>query len=200
MGLREVRKQTTRARVLEAARVTFDEVGYEPAAIRDIAKRAGVSVGSVFTTFGGKADLLAAVMADRLDSLYAELDRLIPHLRGGTLDRLRSIMAVHYGFEAGRLRLFVAYVCASYGYAAERGGAPFGGDPRLRQILADVLVQGIERGEVRPDADLEGCVDAIVAAYMWNHQRACEPAISADDLIGLMDRQIGVLFNGVCAR
>ena len=90
-----MRKQATRERVLEAARDLFDEVGYEDAAIREIARRAGVSIGSVFTTFGGKADLLAAVMNDRLESLCGELDRLIPHLRGSTAARLRSIMARH---------------------------------------------------------------------------------------------------------
>lgn len=198
VGLREKRKQATRERVLEAARDLFDEVGYEAAAIRDIAKRAGVSVGSVFTTFGGKADLLGAVMSDRLEGLYAELDRLIPHLRGGVVDRLRSIMAVHYGFETRRLRLFVSYICASYGWAAERGVTPLGGNARLKQMLGDVLREGIERDEVRVDADIESCADAIVAAYVWNYRRACEPSVTTEDLIALMDRQIGVLFQGVC--
>ena len=199
VGLREVRKQATRERVLGAARDLFDEVGYEAAAVRDIARRAGVSVGSVFTSFGGKADLLGAVMADRLESLYAELDRLVPHLRGGVLDRLRSIMAVHYGFETRRLRLFVSYLCAAYGWAAQGAVTPLAGDARLRQMLEEVLRQGIERGEVRADADLHSFVDALLAAYAWNYRWACQPGTSTDDLIARMDRQIGALFNGVSA-
>ena len=185
--------------MLEAARDLFDEVGYEEAAIREIARRAGVSVGSVFTTFGGKADLLNAVMKDRLEGLYGELDRLIPHLRGGTADRLRSIMAVHYGFETRHLRLFVSYIRASYGWAAEIGTTPLGNDTRLREMLSEVLRQGIVRGDVRSTADLETCVDTIVAAYVWNYRRACEPGVTTTDLIALMDSQIGGLFDGVSA-
>lgn len=195
-----MRKQATRERVLEAARDLFDEVGYEDAAIREIARRAGVSIGSVFTTFGGKADLLAAVMNDRLESLCGELDRLIPHLRGSTADRLRSIMALHYGFETRRLRLFVAYIGASYGWSATEGSTPLGHNERLRGMLTDTLRQGIARGDVRPNADLDTCVDIIVATYVWNYRQAQDANTSTDDLIALMDRQIGLLFEGVSAR
>ena len=95
MGARQERKEATRARVLAAARGLFDEVGYEAATIRMVAQRAGVSVGSVFTTFIGKAHLLSQVMADRVEALQAELEKVVPHLRGPAVDRLRSIMAVH---------------------------------------------------------------------------------------------------------
>ena len=85
-----------------------------------VAERAGVSVGSVFTTFAGKAELLSQVMADRVEALQAEIERVAPHLRGPTVDRLRSIMAVHYGFETRRLRLFVAYVACLLQLAGRR--------------------------------------------------------------------------------
>ncbi len=199
MGQRQLSKQATRERVLHAARDLFVEVGYEDAAIREIARRAGVSVGSVFTTFGGKADLLGAVMNDRLDELYGELERLIPHLRGGTADRLRSIMAVHYSFETRRLRLFVSYISAAYVWAAQRGTTPLGANQRLRGMLADTLRQGVERGDVRGDADIDTCVDAIVAAYMWNYRLASQVQAEPDHMTALMDRQIGVIFDGVRA-
>ena len=197
MGLRQLSKQATRERVLHAAGDLFDEVGYDDAAIREIARRAGVSVGSVFTTFGGKADILSAVMNDRLEGLYAELERLIPHLRGGTADRLRSIMAVHYGFETRRLRLFVSYIAASYVWRSSEGITPLGANVRLRGMLADTLRQGIERGDVRAEADIATCVDVLVASYIWNYRLACQHEADSDALIALMDRQVGLLFDGV---
>ena len=93
-GVRMARKQATRDRVLAAARDLFDEVGFEGSTIRMIADRAGVAVGSVFTTFNSKAEVLSQVMLDRLDGLYAELDAVLPHLRGACQDRLSSIMAI----------------------------------------------------------------------------------------------------------
>src|SRR5512140_2711545 len=87
-GLRQSQKEATRNRVIEAARELFDAQGYEGTTIREIARQAGVSVGSVFTTFASKGEILSQVMQDRLDGLYAELDRVMPHLRGSTADRL----------------------------------------------------------------------------------------------------------------
>lgn len=200
LGLRQVRKQATRDRVLAAARDLFEEVGYEEATIREIARRAGVSVGSVFTTFSGKAEILSQVMDDRLAALYAELDQVVPHLRGLTVDRLRSIMAVHYGFETRRLRLFVAYIGASFGWSPGEAVTPLGHNPRLRGMLADTLRGGMERGDVRPDADVDTFVDTLLGAYVWNYRLASYDAAEPGRLIELMDRQIGLLFDGVAAR
>src|SRR3979411_2190215 len=98
-SLRRTQKEATRNRVIEAARELFDTQGYQGTTIRDIATHTGVSVGSVFTTFASKYDILSQVMQDRLDGLCAELDRVMPHLRGSTLDRLRTMFAIHFAFE-----------------------------------------------------------------------------------------------------
>jgi AcrR family transcriptional regulator len=200
LGVRQSRKLATRERVLAAARDLFEEVGYDDATIRMVASRAQVSVGSVFTTFSGKAELLSQVMGDRLDGLYAELDQVIPHLRGPTVDRLCSIMAVHYGFETRRLRLFVAYIGASYGWSPSEGVVPLGSNVRLKSMLRDTLVGGVERGDVRPDADVDIFIDTLLAAYIWNYRRASHEGADAPELIAQMDRQIGLLFDGVAAR
>ena len=186
--------------MLAAARDLFQEIGYDEATIRMVAELAGVSVGSVFTTFSGKAEILSQVMDDRLDGLYAELDQLVPHLRGPTVDRLRSIMAVHYGFETRRLRLFVAYISASYGWSPGEGVIPLGRNVRFQAMLRDTLRGGIERGEVRPDADIQTFIDVLLAAYIWNYRRASHEDADAQALIAQMDRQIGLLFEGVVAR
>ena len=80
--------------MIEAARDLFETVGYEETTVREIATQAGVAVGSVFTCFASKAEVLSQVMQDRLEDLYAELDRITPHLRGSVVDRLSSIFAL----------------------------------------------------------------------------------------------------------
>ncbi|MDR3509979.1 MAG: TetR/AcrR family transcriptional regulator [Caulobacteraceae bacterium] len=200
MGVRQVRKQATRERVLVAARELFEEVGYEEATVREIARRAGVSVGSVFTTFSGKAAILSQVMADRLEALFDELDQVLSHLRGSTADRLRSIMAVQYSFETRRLRLFMAYIGASYSWAPGDDITPLGRNPGMRQMLAQTLRSGIERGEVRADADIDTFTDLLLAAYVWNYRLAYHEGALVEDLTRLMDHQIGVLFDGIATR
>jgi TetR/AcrR family transcriptional regulator, cholesterol catabolism regulator len=199
VGGRQDKKLETRARLLAAAGALFDEVGYEETTLRMVAKRAGVSVGSVFTTFSGKAELLSQVMADRVDALYGELERLTPHLRGPTVDRLRSIMAAHYGFETRRLRLFVAYVAASFTWAPDAPATPMGRNTRFRGMVVDTLLAGVERGDVRKDLDPELFVDTLLGVYVWNYRRAIQEGADAHALIAEMDRQIGLLFEGAAA-
>ena len=115
--------------MLDAARQLFEEVGYEDATIRAIARRADVSVGSVFTSFSSKSHVLSEVMQARLAELYADLERVMPHLRGSTADRCRSLFAVHYAFEFRRLHLFLAYLAFGLRLARRPRAAADGRQP-----------------------------------------------------------------------
>lgn len=195
--MREARKQATRRRVLDAARELFEEVGYEAATIREIAGRARVSVGSVFTGFSSKAHILSEVMQERLADLYGDLERVAPHLRGSTADRCRSMFAVHYAFEFRRLHLFLAYVAAGFDWRADPDLPTMGANPRLRGMVRDCLVEGVRRGDVRPDAEIELVVDLLIAAYAWNYRRAAAQTVRPEQLTDLFERQVGVIFAGL---
>jgi AcrR family transcriptional regulator len=58
---RQERKAHSRDKILQAARVAFDTLGYEKATIRDIASRIGMSTGVVFSNFPGKEALYREV-------------------------------------------------------------------------------------------------------------------------------------------
>ena len=199
-GVRVARKQATRERVLSAARDLFVEVGYEAATIRMIAERAGVATGSVFTTFPSKLEILKMVMEERLDRLYAELDSVTPHLRGSVADRLCSIMAVHYDFEMKRPRLFTAYLAANFEWHEGPAVLTFGVNRRLRDMMRQVLVRGIECGEVREDVDLDVFIDVVLSCYGMNYRCAVQNGFDTARLIAMMDRQIGLAFGGIAAR
>jgi len=198
VGVRDDQKAATRERVLEAARDLFNEVGYDETTIRAIAERAGVSVGSVFTTFASKAEVLSHVMEHRLSELYAEFDRVIPFLRGSTADRLSSIFAIHYEFETRRVKLFLAHVAASYNPNNDPGVTPYGRNPRLNQMLLDVMEDGVRKGEVRGDLDLPLIVDTLKAAYAWNYRMtaAAGGTVPASEMSAVMDKQIAVIAEG----
>ena len=196
MSLRKSQKEATRQRVLDAARELFEAKGFEAATVRDIARMAGVSVGSVFTTFSSKGDILSQVMADRLDALYAELDRLAPHLRGSTPDRLRSIFAIHYAFETRRTRLFLAHIAAAYNWTLSPTSRPYGRNPRLRAVVRECLSDGIVRGDVDPAADLDLVVDTLMASYAWTYRLAAWENADAEAMSAVMDRHIGLIAGG----
>jgi len=200
LSVRKSQKEATRQRVLDAARDLFETQGYEETTVREIARKAEVSVGSVFTTFSSKGDILSQVMTDRLDALYAELDRVIPSLRGSTTDRLRSMFAIHFAFETRRTRLFLAHIAAAYDWRLAPGARPYGKTPRLRMIVRDCLTDGVARGDVDPATDLDVIIDALMAIYAWTYRLAAWEDADAAAMSAVFDRQVGLIAEGFRPR
>lgn len=196
-SVRATQKQSTRRKVLEAARDLFHEIGYDETTIRAIAERAGVSVGSVFTTFASKSDVLSQVMDDRVESLFAELDRVARHLRGSVIDRISSVFAIHYDFECRRVKLFLAHVAASFSPTLEATTIPYGRNSRFKGMLLDIIAEGVDRGEVRADADLDLVLDTLMAAYAWNYRLAAQRRADAAAMTAIMERQVALIFDGL---
>ncbi len=197
---RQTQKEATRNRVIVAARDLFDVQGYQGTTIREIATHAGVSVGSVFTTFATKGEILSQVMQERLDGLYAELDRVLPRLRGSTADRLRSMFAIHFAFEAQRVRLFLAHIAAAYDVNLSAAATPFGRNSRFQEIIRECLVKGVADGDVHPAIDRQEVVDLLMSAYAWTFRLAVWDGADADAMTAVMDRQIGLIATGFAPR
>lgn len=200
LSVRKSQKEATRQRVLDAARDLFETQGYEETTVREIARRAEVAVGSVFTTFASKGDILSQVMADRLEELYAELDRVAPHLRGNVADRLRSLFAIHFAFETRRTKLFLAHIAAAYDWTLGPSTRPYGKNPRLRQVIKDCLAEGVARGEIGADQDLDLIVDALMGVYAWTYRLAAWEGADAEEMSAVFDRQVGLLAQGFAPR
>jgi hypothetical protein len=98
------------------------------------------------------------------------------------------------------LRLFVAYIGASFQWETGQGVVPIGRNDRLKTVLREILLRGMERGDVRRDADLAVFIDTILAAYVWNYRLAPQEGADASAMISAMDRQMGLLFEGVAAK
>jgi AcrR family transcriptional regulator len=197
---RQSQKAATRERVLAAARELFDTHGYQASTIREIARHAGVAVGSVFTTFASKGEILSEVMSARLESLYAEIHRVMPHVRGPTADRLRTLFAIHFEFEAKQVRLFLSHIAAAYDFTLSPAARPYGRTPRLQAIIREILVQGVADGDVRDDIDLQEVVDLLMAVYAWTYRLAITRNADAKMMIAAMDRQIGLIAEGFAPR
>lgn len=63
-GSQWARADATRQALLSAAREVFAERGYEAAGIAEIVERSGISVGSLYHHYGGKAGLYLALWED----------------------------------------------------------------------------------------------------------------------------------------
>src|SRR2546423_12055203 len=68
--------QRNRERILEAARAAFAEHGLG-VGVDEIARRAGVGVGTLYRRFPTKQSLVHAIFADRLDPLEPTIERAL---------------------------------------------------------------------------------------------------------------------------
>ena len=199
MGVRTLQKQATRERVVRAARELFETTGYEDTTIRMIADRAGVAVGTVFTTFDSKVDIFNHILLDKSEALFAELQNIAAYLKGATRDRLASLIAIAYGVECRQLAIMVSHLAASHGWPAHIERESAARQARLTGLFRRILEHGVEAGEVRGDADLDLFCDVLTAVYLRNYRKAYYEKLDAAALSALAERQLSVLFEGVRA-
>lgn len=168
---REQQKQQTRARVIDAARALFAERGYDEATVRDIAQRAGVAAGSVFTTFDSKSSLLLEVLWARYSALYIELQPLLTNT-DHTCARLERLAAIATEFELRDPRLFAETMGASWTWTAAEEMDHRGRLAPLVQILHTILSQGVERGDLPAGFDCGLATEIIFSCYVRNFRHA----------------------------
>ncbi|WP_022905979.1 ScbR family autoregulator-binding transcription factor [Curtobacterium sp. B18] len=161
-GTRQQRAVETRAAILDAAASEFDERGYLGTSMDAVAERAGLTKGALYFHFTSKADLAGAVVARQheVSRQYGEA----AVARGTTplevlmwLSQGLASQMVHETVVSAGIRLSTD--TAAQGVARR--------DPYTdwMQVIADLVRQGIDAGEVDPawDADLVGRV--VIPAY-----------------------------------
>jgi AcrR family transcriptional regulator len=134
--LRERRAALTRSVILEAARRQFAERGYAAAAVRPIAQEAGISLQTLYATFGSKQGLLLALVDTvREQTGGPEARERIP--RSDDPEELIEL--------AARLRRRILEVCGDIIVTFREGAA---GDPQVAAAYAEGqrrMREGVER-------------------------------------------------------
>ena len=102
---KQARSRRTRERTLEAASACFEELGYDETTTAEIAKRAGIAVGSVYDYFTDKRAILLEVLHDTVEVVAdIVIQGLAPSERwrdGDPTEVVRSL--VHQVFHARRV-------------------------------------------------------------------------------------------------
>lgn len=96
-GKRERNKQDKLLRIKAAARDLFISRGYDETTTREIALRAGVGMGTVFTYADNKRDLLFLIANEDLEQVTLQADASISSLKS-LIDNLLAISRSHYQY------------------------------------------------------------------------------------------------------
>jgi len=165
----------SRAKLLEAATAAFAEHGAD-APLEDIARRAGVGIGTLYRHFPTRTDLQAGVFRSQVDAVCSTADELI-----GTVTPEQAF--------AGSVRAIAGYLITKRGLARALMDS-LGKDSelisvcsmRMRDTLDRLLEHAQRAGVLRPDVtahDVLRLVHGIVMATETAPQ-------DTDRLLGMM--------------
>jgi AcrR family transcriptional regulator len=132
---------TTRDGLLTAAAVVFDRDGYVRATIDDVCDHAGVTKGALYGHFSSKKALAIAV----LDRQAQEWARRRDDLQRAHHSPLQVL--VDLGHVMSRDRLIGQWTWT----------------------IRDLLRAAQRKGDLRPDVDVDGCAEGIVATLVGVH-------------------------------
>jgi AcrR family transcriptional regulator len=143
--------------ILEATLELVAELGVHEFRTEDVAARAGVGKGAIYRRYRSKDELLTAAVAALVDEEIAVPDT--GSTREDLLVLMREAVELYRGSLAGRLMptLIGAMARRPELARAVREGFLAG----RRRVLSAVLRRGVERGDLRPDIDVELALDVL---------------------------------------
>lgn len=191
---RERQKLLTRARVVDAARALFAEKGYEQATIRDIAARAGVAPGSVFTTFSSKSELLLEIVFTKYMTLAEALSDTVDHT-GDPVEQLTLLARLAYGYELQEPRLLAETIGASWTWTPKED---FENRRRLQPLtsrIEQILHNAQTAGRLPAHMDCAMLGDIVFAIYTRNFRRALFDGEDAPTLAARFKAQMELVLS-----
>jgi AcrR family transcriptional regulator len=162
------RKKARPEELVEAALALFAEQGFAATRMRDVARRAGVSKGTVYLYFQGKEDLLRAAVRGSIVPILDIGDDLELDSDASATDLLERLLRDWVGeFErrgvGGVPRLVMAEAGNFPEIAQEYISAVI---QRARRLFARVLKRGVRSGEFR-EIDVRTAVDVLLAPVLY---------------------------------
>jgi AcrR family transcriptional regulator len=146
------RSEARPGEIVRAALDVFVEKGFAAARMDEIAKRAGVTKGTVYLYFPSKEDLFRAVVEDLMGPNIETGERLVADHVGPTAELLRELVVGWWRLVGSN-----KVACLSKLMTGESSNFPHLAQyfvekvvVRGRRIFEAALQRGIDRGEFRP--------------------------------------------------
>ncbi len=175
--------------IVAAALELMREQGYADLSLEAVARAAGVGKATIYRRYHDKADLVAAALATVGGDVTAPIDT--GDTRADLTELVRRFLGMmeHEGLPmVGSLlaeRLRNPNLMDRF---RERVIAP------RRRLMRSLLERGVERGDVRAEADLELAVDTLIGPYFT---RSFAGGAIADDWA---ERVVAAVWEGLAPR
>jgi AcrR family transcriptional regulator len=200
-GKREANKIDKLNRVKKAAQELFSTVGYDEATTRQIAKKAGVALGTVFTYATTKRDLLFLVSNDLLDGARyraeASMQRDRPLLQNFMTFCGIFVQVLHTQPELSKL-VFRELLFYQSGVHAARAVA---NRARTLRGITNLVINAQEKGEIRSPESPEFIAWVLFSVFQAENRRwlALERR-DLDELLTHLWASVALLLNGLSVK
>jgi AcrR family transcriptional regulator len=194
--VRRPRRDEVRRRLLEAASETFLEKGYLDSTLDDIARRAGLSKGAVYSNFGSKQEIVGLLLDARIERMRGVIATATEPAKARAAGHRTSaaVMANDLIAEADWIQLVLEF--------ASRAGR----DAAVREIYTpflrtqrEELTHAIEHalsGAAEQDGDYSALVATIVVALV--NGLALAHAADPDQIDGeVIERALGAVISSL---
>jgi len=196
---RERRITARRMQILDAAARVFAEKGFHRATTKEIAAAADVSEGTIYNYFGGKREILSAIVNETETPMVAAL------LEMGELgDREAMIEMIEKGLSITEAQLpfnrtLFSEAWVDNGIMEEAVTARI---KRIHQLLAKYIAERIAAGVFRPvdPALVAQLVMGMFGGLIVPAIRGMAPLPSAEKRHALAEAMVDLLLDGVRAR
>jgi|HubBroStandDraft_5_1064220.scaffolds.fasta_scaffold15994_5 AcrR family transcriptional regulator len=170
-------------RLLDAAVAVFAEHGADDASLEEIARRAGVGIGTLYRHFPTRQALLEAVYRDQVDGMRAKADELLAS--DSPSDALAEWLRALSAFSSTK-RSLTAALLETLGKDSELLSAC---SAVIYGAADELLIRAKEVGAVRPDADGRDLMRLVHAVNIAAQHAPTDP--------GQRDRLIGIILDGL---
>ncbi|MDD2924285.1 TetR/AcrR family transcriptional regulator [Rhodoferax sp.] len=171
---RERRKDARPGELLAAALDLFVEKGYAATRVEEVAKRAGVSKGTLFLYFSSKEELFKAVVREHITGRFAQWSDEIENFEGNSQEMLRYCLHSWWEHIGATQASGIPKLMMSEASNFPELGAFYQAEVMQpgKALIERILQRGIERGEIRA-MDLKYGVYMVLAPLlflaMWKH-------------------------------
>ena len=198
----ERRKDARPQELLAAALDLFVDRGYAATRLEDVARRAGVSKGTLYLYFENKQELFKAVVRENIVEVIGKAESDVAAASGASCGELLRGMLDKWWREVGLTRAagLAKLVMAEAGNFPEI--AAFYNDEVIERgngLIASIVRRGVASGEfapVDPDVMTRVLTAPVLMLMLWSHSffpcdtRAIDPAAFMDAFLGLVERGI----------
>lgn len=162
-------KQFTKQKIIEIGAQIIHQKGFHHTGIQEILKTAGIPKGSFYFYFSSKEDFGLQVI-DYFDNKHLEMVR--PILQDNSVSPVKRLEKIFDLFMSHLKAVDYTCGCPIGNLSQEMGDLSPAFRSRLNesiermaQVIADLLQEGKETGEVSGDLDLEETANFIVSAW-----------------------------------